>query len=311
MSTPADIVVFLASLALTLAAAGFFADRLDHIGPRLGLPEPIVGLLTAAAADAPEIASAVVALIRGQRDVGLGVVLGSNAFNLAAMIGVSALLTGAVAVERGPLLLEGSFGAAATLVVFGLSLGVLDPATALGLVAALGAGYLVTVVRSHARPHARSGTTSRGQVWRPALLIVPAISLIAVGALGMVHSALTLASRWHVSPALVGVSVLAVLTSVPNAFTAVRLGLAGRGNALVSETFGSNSINLLGGVIVPALAVGFATHSTLGELDLAWVLGMTLVATGMLARQGGLRRGGAVILICLYLIFMAAQLVRL
>ena len=104
------IVVFLASALLTFAAAAFFADRLDHIGPRLGLPEVVVGLLTAVAADAPEISSALIALSRGEKQVSLGVVLGSNVFNLAAMIGVSAVLAGAVTLRRDALVIEGRSG---------------------------------------------------------------------------------------------------------------------------------------------------------------------------------------------------------
>src|SRR5260370_15558562 len=100
MGTPLAILLFVASFAVTLAAAGFFADRLDHVGPRLGLPEAVVGLLTAAAADAPEISSALVALAHGEKQVSLGVVLGSNAFNLAAMIGLSAILAGAGVHDR-------------------------------------------------------------------------------------------------------------------------------------------------------------------------------------------------------------------
>ena len=57
---------------------------------------------------------------------------------------------------------------------------------------------------------------------------------------------------------MLGFLILAPLTSIPNALTAVRLGLAGRGAALVGETFNSNTINLGFGVIVPSLFVTFA-----------------------------------------------------
>src|SRR2546423_6741131 len=100
MTTPLAILLFLGSLAVTLAAAGFFADKLDHVGPRLGLPEAVVGLLTALAADAPELSSAIVALTRGEKDVSLGVVLGSNVFQLPALIRGSAFLPGAGPIPR-------------------------------------------------------------------------------------------------------------------------------------------------------------------------------------------------------------------
>src|SRR6266853_97688 len=150
MNTPLAILLFLASLALTLAAAAFFADRLDHVGPRLGLPEAIVGLLTAIAADAPEISSAVVALARGQKEVSLGVVLGSNAFNLAAMIGLAAMLAGSIRIGRRALAVEGGVGIAATLVAGGLVVGLLPAWVALVLLAAIVTPYLVIVSRGPA-----------------------------------------------------------------------------------------------------------------------------------------------------------------
>ena len=90
MSVLPALLLFLGSLVVTLVAARLFARRLDRLGIRFGLSEALIGLLTALAADGPEISSALFALIRGERSVGVGVLVGSNTFNLAAMIGVSA-----------------------------------------------------------------------------------------------------------------------------------------------------------------------------------------------------------------------------
>ena len=91
---------FLVALGVTLASAAMFADRLDHVGARLDFTEVLLGVLTAVAADSPELSSSVAAILRGERAVGLGVVLGSNAFNLAAMIGVGAIVAGAIRPAR-------------------------------------------------------------------------------------------------------------------------------------------------------------------------------------------------------------------
>ena len=89
--TPALAVPLLAvSLAVTLIAARLFARRLDRLGLRFGFPEALIGLLTALAADGPEISSALYALFKDAKNVSVGVLVGSNAFNLAAMIGLSA-----------------------------------------------------------------------------------------------------------------------------------------------------------------------------------------------------------------------------
>jgi Ca2+/Na+ antiporter len=99
---------------------------------------------------------------------------------------------------------------------------------------------------------------------------------------------------------VLGVLVLAPLTSIPNALTGVRLGVAGRSSALVGETFNSNTINLAGGVIVPALFTGIAVTGTVGDIELAWLLVMTFATLGMLARRGGMDRRHSAVLILLY-----------
>jgi cation:H+ antiporter len=310
VSAPLAILLFAASAALTFGAAGFFADRLDHVGPRLGLPEAVVGLLTAFAADTPEISSAVVALVKGDKDVSLGVVLGSNVFNLAGMIGVSALLAGTVVLGRRALMLEGAVSLLSLLLTACLLLGILPAAAAIVLLAAVLVPYLVLTLRN---PHAGTADADRhrhlehGTILKPVALIVPAIVLIVVGSEGMVRSALSLADRWHVSQTITGFLVLAVLTSLPNAFTAVRLGIGGRGDALVSEALASNTINLGGGVLVPALVVGLARRTGSVDFDLAWLGGMTCVTLLLLAAGRGLGRAGGALLIVLYGVFIAVQ----
>src|SRR3954470_16872914 len=105
-----SVLLFFASLAVTLGAAAFFARRLDRVGLRLGLPETLLGLLTALAADAPEVSSAIAAVVKGEHSVGVGVIIGSNVFNIAAMIGLSAVLCGGIRIRREALAVEGAVG---------------------------------------------------------------------------------------------------------------------------------------------------------------------------------------------------------
>src|SRR5579885_2312705 len=286
MSTPLAVLLFLGSVALTLAGAAFFADRLDHLGHRLGLPEAVVGLLAAIAADAPEISSAAVAIARGEKDVGLGVVIGASAFNVATMIGLSAVLAGTVAVGRRTLAVEGGFGLAAA------------------ALAAAAVPYLVHLRRrppTPVRPARPEGTA-----WKPAALVLPAVALVVLGSVGMVRAAVVCSDRLGLARTFVGFVLLAVLASLPNAFTGIRLALAGRGEAAVAETFASNTINLVGGVLVPALAVGLGPRSGLARLDALWVAVLPLLVAVLLAGRIG-RRGGA-LLLGLYAAFVAAQL---
>jgi cation:H+ antiporter len=305
------IAVFVLSVFLTLGAAGSFADRLDHLAPRLGLPEALVGLLTALAADAPEISSALIALAKGAKSVSLGIVVGSNAFNLAAMIGLSALLAGSVRIKRRSLAVEGGVGLLAVLVAAGVIVKLLEPVLALLALVAVLIPYLLLLVRrpSQTGPPDRAAAHRFREtpVWRLTSTILLAVGLIVVGSEGMVRSALSLADQWQLPTALVGVLILAILTSLPNAYTAVRLGASHRGAALVSESLNSNTINLLGGVMVPALLIGLEPASRLVRFDFAWLVMMTLVALLLLTPRRGSGRVGGGVLILLYVAFVVVQ----
>ena len=126
------------------------------------------------------------------------------------------------------------------------------------------------------------------------------------------RTSLSLADDWHISDAIVGGGdmLLAVLTSVPNTFTAIRLGKSDRGTALVDETLNSNTINLAGGVMLPALIVGLGASTGLVKFDLAWFVGMTLVALFVLSRPRGARPFDGAILIGLYVVFVVVQLTK-
>jgi cation:H+ antiporter len=304
--------LFVISLGVTLAAARLFARRLDRLGVRFGFPEALIGLLTAVAADGPEISSALTALIKGAHDVGVGVLVGSNGFNLAAMIGLSALLTGRVRLTRKELMLEGTVAFLITIVAGTLLFGWLSPVVATGGTALVVIPYLVLVLGArrtlpglHEQP-APDATPS--PTHHLLALIVLDAALIISGSVGMVQTALSLAGHWHISHAILGVLILGPLTSIPNAATAVRLGLGGRGAALVGETFNSNTINLGAGVVLPSLFVTLAEISTLGKLQLAWLLAATLLTLSLLARPGGMRRAGAVALILMYFAFVGGTL---
>src|SRR5213076_521740 len=104
MSIPVALLLFAGAFALTVISSVVLARELDRIGERLGFSEALLGIVTAVGADAPEIASAVAA---GHEDTGVGVVVGSNVFNLAALLGVSALISGPVRIHKHGLWLNG------------------------------------------------------------------------------------------------------------------------------------------------------------------------------------------------------------
>jgi cation:H+ antiporter len=303
-----------------LLAASFFARRLDQVGLRLGLPETVLGLLTALAADAPELSSAIAALVKGAHSVGVGVVLGSNVFNLAAMVGLSAVICGRVRLHREALAVEGAVGLAATLIVAALVTKVFGAAVTLVLLALVLLPYLLLLSLGPARAtrrlrgffgesHRPDHELQHGEALLvPALTLLPALAVIVAGATGMVTAALDLADRWSLPDVIVGIVVLAILTSLPNAFTAIRLALQGRGSALVSETLNSNTINLVGGLAIPALFVSVSSTSGLTLFDLGWLVAMTVAVLLLLGRREGIDRSGGIAILLLYAVFVVVQI---
>ncbi len=316
MSTALAIPVFCASLAVTLAATVVFARELDRLSERLCVSEGLHGILTALGADAPEIATAVAALVCSRSKIGVGVVVGSNVFNLAALLGLSAVVAGQVRIHRHGLLLNGAVALAVTGLAVALVLGSIGPVAATVLLLVVFVPYVIVLARPPR--HGVLATAVREEVddlhtdEHPpkatrvdALALGAALPLIVLGSIGMVNAAEDLGRRWGVSDVIVGTLVLAALTSLPNLLTAVRLAVRGRGSATVSEAFNSNSLNVLAGIAVPSLFLALGSAGGLVTFSVWWLLGMTAVAVGFAYLGHGLRRAEGGVIIALYVAFAA------
>src|SRR3954454_12268572 len=320
MSIGVAFLLFVGSFAVTVAASIVLARELDRIGERLGFSEALLGIVTALGADAPEIASAVAALVAGHEDTGVGVVVGSNIFNLAALLGVSALIAGSVRIHRHGLFLTGGVAVLVAVVGALVALDVL-PGFAGFVLALLCLIPYVVLAALHERARQRLPAALRAAVVEEqrdarrdeiappatgydALIVLPALAAVVGGAYGMVAAAQSLGDRWNVSDLILGALVLAALTSIPNLIAAVRLARHGRGAACVSEAFNSNNANILVGLCIPALILGFGSASGIETFAALWMVGMTVVAVA-LAFGGGLTRREGAAIVALYVAFAA------
>ncbi len=318
MSIPVALLLFSGAFALTVSSSVVLARELDRIGERLGFSEALLGIVTALGADAPEIASAVAAIVAGHEDTGVGVVVGSNVFNIAGLLGVSALLAGPVRIHPHGLALTGGVAVLVAMVGGLVAVDALPGVVGLVLALLVVAPYVV-LSALHARTRARlpaflrdavaeeQQDARRDEFARPAsgfdaLTVVPALAAVVGGAYGMVAAAQSLADRWDVSDVVVGALVLAALTSIPNLIAAVRLALHGRGAACVSESLNSNNANILVGLCVPALFLGLGSASGVETFAAWWMVGMTVVVVA-LAFGGGLTRREGAAIIALYVAF--------
>lgn len=332
LSTGIVVGVAIVALMATLGASEVLVRGVGRLARNLGLLGGVVGLIVALGADSPEISSSVSAVANGSSAAAAGIVFGSNIFNLAFLLGGAALTTGHLRVHRSAVVLDAGVAVIVTLAMGLVVLGVI-PVT-LGwalmlLVFVPYAGFLIAnpaavsrlplptaftiFLGNAAREAGLEGMdleaeleeltpTTSPRSWRPVVLVFPALAVIVIGSIALVQSAVTLGSRWGVPTVLVGVVALAAATSLPNAYAAVRLAMDGRGAAVVSATFNSNTLNLVAGIAVPILLFP-SLRGSVPPSYIVWLLGLSLLALVLLAR--GLRRRGALLLLGAYAAFVA------
>ncbi len=324
MSTGLAALLFLCGFVVTVASSLVLARGFDRIGERLGFSEALLGIVTALGADAPEISSAVAAIVAGHNVTGVGVVLGSNVFNLAALLGLSAVIAGRVRIHRHGLVLSGGvailaalFGALLVLRVvpawaaFVLVLFVLAPYVAVSSLRARTLQRLPAPLREAVREEQsdarRDGYAGPGGV-NDVVTVVPALAAVVGGATALVIAAQSLGHRWGISDVIVGTLVLAALTGIPNVIAAIRLALHGRGAACVSESLNSNNANLLVGLCIPALVLGIGSTTGLERFAALSMLALTAIVTAFGYTGGGLTRREGAAIIGLYAAFVAVIL---
>ena len=255
--------------------------------------------MAALAADAPEITSAATALARGQSSIGAGVVIGSNVFNLAALLGLSAVVAGRIAFHRRVMLLAGLPGVWVAAVCLLTVTAVVSPVAGLTLALAVLAPYValsgmrrermerlrlpagwarwLTAAVHEEEAELAEAIRPRPGSWRDGLTAAVALIAVVGASITMEQAATALGRRYAVADIIVGALVLAVVTSLPNAVTAVYLARRGRGAAVLSTALNSNAINVIAGLLVPASLTGLGPRSGQAILVAAWYAGLTAV----------------------------------
>ena len=325
------LLLFVAGVVVSLSASWLLVSRLERLGDRAGLSEAWLGLVAALAADAPEITSAVTALARGQASIGAGVVIGSNVFNLAALLGLSAVVAGRVAFHRRVVLLAGLPGVWVAVVCLLTVTAVVSPVAGLTLALAVLAPYValsgmrrermerlrlpagwarwLTAAVHEEEAELAEAIRPRPGTWRDGLTAAVALIAVVGASITMEQAATALGRRYAVADIIVGALVLAVVTSLPNAVTAVYLARRGRGAAVLSTALNSNAINVIAGLLVPASLTGLGPRSGQAILVAAWYAGLTVFALALAYRDRGLGRIPGIAIIAGYLAFVTSLLI--
>src|SRR3984957_14500633 len=136
---------FVLGACISLGTSWVLVSRLERVGERLGMSEALLGVVAALAADAPEITASVTALVHHQQAVGAGVVIGSNVFNLAALLGLGAVVAGRIDLHRKVVLLGGAVAMLMSVACLLAVVGVVTPAVGTFLVFVVLVPYSVTL----------------------------------------------------------------------------------------------------------------------------------------------------------------------
>jgi len=323
VSDPLLVLIFFLGVAVSLAASWLLVVTLERLGARLGLSEALLGMVAALAADGPEITAAISALAQNEQHVGAGIVIGSNVFNLAALLGLATVVAGRIALHRRVIELGGAVG----LWICVVSLCVVTQAIAplAGLLAALAVivPYLVVLGIRHERL-ARLRIPAAWTRWlvaaiteeeleleiaihprrgrsRDAALAAIALIVVVGASIAMERAAVELGKRHAVPGILIGALVLAAVTSLPNAVAAVYLAARGRGSAVLSTALNSNTFNVLFGLLLPMIFLGSAAPSAPTTFVAASYVALTVLSLLLTYRGRGLRRGAGALIIAAYL----------
>lgn len=325
-----QFVVFCLAAAVSLATSYLLVTRLERIGERLGLSEALLGMVAALAADAPEITSAVTALAQHQQKVGAGVIIGSNVFNLAALLGLGGVVAGSIALHRRVVILGGVIALWVAAVCLVTTTGTIPPAAGLVAVLAVLVPYLLLLGAGARRLH-RLPVVRRWEGWlavaiseeeqeleevihpphgrrRDVFLAVGALVVVVLASVIMEQSGTSIGTHFGIPQIVTGGVLLAAVTSLPNAVAAVYLAARGRGAAMLSTTLNSNALNVAAGLLLPATITGLGPVSVHSVLIAVWYLVLTAAAIAFAYRDGGVRRATGAFIIGSYLVFLGSLL---
>jgi len=249
------VLFFCLGLVALIAGAELLVRGASKLALSLGISPLVVGLTVVAfGTSSPELAVSVQSAHAGQVDIALGNVVGSNIFNVLFILGLSALIA-PLLVAQQLIRQEVPIMIGASALLFGLAVdgGVsrLDGALLFGLLVA----YTVFLIRQSRKATrelegecaAELGTSGWDRHWSAQLaLIAVGLALLVLGSNWLVEAAIVFAKYLGVSEMVIGLTVIAAGTSLPEVATSIMAALRGQRDIAVGNVVGSNTFNILG-----------------------------------------------------------------
>ncbi|MBE5314619.1 MAG: calcium/sodium antiporter [Xanthomonadales bacterium] len=261
--------MFAAGLVLLVLGADLLVRGASRLSLSFGISPLVVGLTVVAfGTSAPELAVSVQGAISGQGDIAVGNVVGSNIFNVLFILGISALITPLV-VHRQLVRKEVPIMIGVSVLALLLSLdGALSLFDGLLLTGLLVVYVVVLYVQSRRAPADEGGDELPAggpwldRTWVQLLLIVAGLALLVLGSRWLVAAAIAFAQKLGISELVVGLTIVAAGTSLPEVATSIMAALKGQRDIAVGNVVGSNIFNILG-------VLGLASVVAPGDIPVA------------------------------------------
>lgn len=314
-------VYLIAGFVLLIKGADFFVDGASAVARLLKVPSVVIGLtIVAMGTSAPEAAVSITAGIAGSNEIAISNVIGSNIFNLLMVIGVCAAIH-AFATDMEILKRDMPVNIAATVVLLiFLCDGKLSRLEGILLLLAL-VVYLVVVVRAALKNRKKQSQEPEDSESGEKKLTIPMIILCILGGLLaivwggdlVVDNAQRIALSFGMSPMLVGLTIVAMGTSLPELVTSIVASRKGESGLALGNAVGSCLFNILfilgmSSVISPIVPAGSGVMESI--TDTAILLGISILMLIFSATGKKVSRAEGVIYVCLYAAYMAFAILR-
>lgn len=306
-----DIIFIVLGVTLVLWGADRLTEGASSLARRMNVPEMIIGLtIVAAGTSAPELFVSLVSALKGTPDMAVGNVVGSNTMNAMLIVGCAAAVAPMV-ISRSTVRKDIPFAIGATLLLMALTYdGTLSWVDGIILLAGFAAFMVYTLRQAKAGSSEEEATATNMKTGKAVLYLIGGLAGLVVGSNVFVDHASNLAFALGISEAVVGLTVVAGGTSLPELATSVVAARKGQSAIAIGNVIGSNVFNILmilglTGVICPLEIEGITLVDQavmLVSIVLVWLFSRTRYTV---------ERWEGVLLVCGYAAYLAWLIISL
>ncbi len=295
-----QIVLLVVGFVLLVKGADWFVEGVAGIAEKFGIPQLVIGLtIVAMGTSAPEAAVSITSATKGNAGITIGNVVGSNILNVLVILGLTAVIT-RVAVQKSTIRYEIPFMLVITLVLLGLGLSGNEISFVEGIILwVLFIIYMAYLFYMAKKQKEEVEDSKEQPVWKLILLGVVGAVLVVWGADISVDAASAIAKMFGMSDRLIGLTIVALGTSLPELVTSVTAARKGKADIAIGNIVGSNVFNILFVVGTTALVTPVIFESKF-VIDMLVAFGAGVLLWLGVMKNKELRRPAGVLMLLAY-----------